>query len=831
MSNSNLQNSTIDWQHGKIEMVIEQGYRAIPIFTTATAPYANGQSYGVTDTKWRNSNRTMVGVAMDRAVLIDYDGNKPDGAIPLPELQNILGVDLQKHMVQENEAGDSLHFLFKLPDDLELDDIKASFDGWLHGVDIKTKNQLMHIKERKTLIDEELPRVDELAVVPSIVVDALRVKKPEFDLSSLQTWDGNTPELNEAKKILSYIDADCSYRDWSAVFAGVLFKFGNTAESIAMLDEWSAEGSKYTGADDVARKAATYTHATGNPITFNTVCKIAESYGANLGKISAQREAEELKEKFPTLESCFEFLADESNSELEHESAFDAATQYIAGINNSMAKSKALKKLKSLTGVGLGEIKDSIKQSQKSEDEDPKTHLEMAFEWSKPHKKTGLVAEYGKLWSYSEDKGIWVDKDLNQVSLSIAKMFNKEARCARESDYKAIANVSYSSNHEPDFFLNAPAGVNTANGFICVDDGQLMAVPTSKDHRCTFRLAIEPKHMDTPLFDGLIKDAFGTTYAEQRELLLQLMGCSILGLMPSMQVAVFLYGAGGSGKSTILKIIEAMIPSDSRCAVKPEDFGHEYNRAALAGKRFNLVPEIDKDKPLPSADFKSIISGDVVSARETFGKVFTMRPMAANWFNGNFFLTTRDRSDAFWRRWRIIHFMNAKPEAERVPDLDKKIVEQELAGILNAALEATKRYLSSGTLASSQQHSLMLADWKNSANTVLQWLSDMGTEVDLFGYGSVAIARRPERASKATQPLTVKEAFNHYKAYCLENGRKPFSKKEFKVHLEAEGHATGLYDGMDSVKTLTFHHYLDVRTQEALEKIDKGIATMFSAVR
>lgn len=831
MSDATLlhETSVTTWQAETVEMVIEQGYRAIPIFTAATAPYGDGQSYDVTDPKWKTSNSSIVGVALDRAVLIDYDGNKPSGAIPLIDLEAILGVDLQKHLVQENSEGNSLHYLFKLPDNLELEDIKASADGWLHGVDVKTKNQLMHLKERKALIDGELPLLNELEVVPDVVIDALRIEAPEFDYSSIQAWDGNSAELNEAKKILSFIDPDCSYREWSAVFAGVLFKFGNTSEAVQILDEWSSNGSKYTSAADVARKAASYTHKTGTPITFNSVCKIAESYGANLAKISAQREAEELSEKFPTLDACFECLADESQEDL-HETAFDAATRYIAAIQNNMARSKAFKKLKALTGVGLGEIKESIKQVQKSEDDEPMTHLEMAHEWSKTHKKAGLVGEYGKLWTYSEVDGIWKDKDLNQIALHIAKMFNKEARCARESDYKAIASVAYNGNYERDFFLNAPAGVNTAKGFICVEDGQLITVPASRDHRCTFRLSIAPQHMKTPLFDTLLKDAFGNTYEEQRELLLQLMGCSILGLMPSMQLAVFLYGAGGSGKSTILKIIESMIPSDSRCAVKPEDFGHEYNRAALAGKRFNLVPEIDKDKPLPSADFKSIISGDVVSARETFGKVFTMRPMAANWFNGNFFLTTRDRSDAFWRRWRLIHFIHAKPENERIPDLDKKIVESELSGILNEALEATKRYLSNGVLAKSTQHDLMIGEWKNSANSVLQWLGDMGTELDVYGLGNVSIAKRPARAAKATMPLTVKEAYSHYKAYCSEYGRKPFNKKEFKSHLETAGYECSLYDGRDSIKGLTFYHLLDVRTQEALKTQDATVTAMFDVI-
>ncbi|MFH0267394.1 phage/plasmid primase, P4 family [Vibrio rumoiensis] len=825
----NLHNSVVDeWQTETIEMLIEQGYRAVPVYPNGkTAPYKDGQTYPPTDSKWTGSNPDIICAILDRAVLVDYDGNKPDGAIPLAELQLILGTDdLDKHLVQENDKGDSLHYLFKLPDELDMEDIKASNDGWLHGVDVKTKNQPIHIKRHKTLNDDELPKLDELDVVPSVVLDALLNVQPDCDLSAVEKWDGKTPEINEAKKILSYIDSDCTYKEWSTVFAGVTMKFGNSQEAIELLDEWSSKGSKYTSLKDIAYKVSSYSHTGARLVTFSSVCQIAEKYGANLAKIAKEKEQEELAEEYPTLESCFECLADESREDA-HETAYTAAISYIHAITNSLSQSRAIKKLKSISGVTQGDIKGSLKAQDKSEEDDPLTHLEMATQWAQPHTKKGLVAEYGKLWRYDETKGIWKDKELNKVAISIAEKFNKESRCARESDYKSIANVAYNLNHEADFFLNAPSGVNTPKGFICIENGQLELVKPNKDHRCTFRLSVSPSDTDTPMFDKLLSDAFGETLEEQRELLMQLIGCSILGLIPSLQIAVFLLGVGGSGKSTVLKIIEALIPSDSRCAVKPEDFGHEYHRAALAGKRFNLVPEINKDKPIPSADFKAIISGDSVSARETFGKVFTMKPNAANWFNGNFFMTTRDRSSAFWRRWKIVHFIHAKTASERITDLDKKIIESELAGVLYKSLEAAQRFLQSGTLAESSEHDRMMLEWSNSSNSVLLWLNDSDSRVDTFELGCQRLALRPSRSPKSTEPLTVREAYIHYKAYCAENGRKPFNKKEFVSYVEEAGHPVTSYNGLATFKSLTFYDRLSVSQHEALKYHDKNIANMF----
>lgn len=812
-----------EWMEETVSMVLEQGYRAIPVFQFAPAPYGDNQNYLIDDPRWRAAKPSMVGVAMDRAVLIDYDGNKPDGAIPLAELQAILGVDLDKHLVQENKEGDSLHFLFKLPDHINSEDIKHSNDGWLHGIDVKTKNQLMHIKQRKTIIDSELPKLDQLSVIPEAALNALLIEHPVCDLSDFTAWDGSKPEVTEARKLLSFINPDCSYKDWSAVFAGIIHKFGQTSESYDLLDEWSSKGGKYTCTADIVRKAKSYTNTAGNVITFNSVCKLAESYGANLAKIGSEKESEKTLEKFPDLESCFECLASDTAGEDDREEAFNAACIHLTKIDNKLTKTKAMKKLKALSGVTMGDIKEAGKETTK-EDNDPLTHLEMAMGWTAQFKSKGIIAEYGKLWFYCDKKGIWEEQELNRSALHIATKYNSEDRCARASDYNAIANVAYDGWYEKDFFYNAPNGVNTPIGFICVEDNELVTLRPNKDHRCTFRLSTSPNpETKTPLFDSVLIDAFGDTHDEQREFLLQLMGLSLLGVLPSLQLAVFLYGAGGSGKSTILKVLEALVPSDSRCSVKPEDFDKDYHRAALAGKRFNLVPEIDKDKLLPSADFKAIISGDTLSAREVYGKVFSMKPTAANWFNGNFFLATRDRSDAFWRRWAIVHFIHAKPEKQRVPYLDKKIIDSELAGVTSLALDAASRYLKTGHLVDSTESKRMIAQWKNNANSVLLWLNDEDCTVtmpfDYHGKSEERLVLRPKGSSKAITPLKVKDAYIHYQTYCKDTGRKPFSKPEFTQYAIEAGHPVTLIDGINSFNSLTFYSRLEMWQQKETASI------------
>lgn len=154
---------------------IRAGYRVVPIKDgTPTRAFAAGQTYTDADS-WRGA--TAVGLILDQAVLLDYDGNKADeeGAwiIPVAELPHMLGLDIMPSPVQSGSKGRSLHYLFRLPDGVKAGvDVKNSADGKLiEHVDIKCGNQLMHLKVGKEL--GELKPVAQLPVAPSSVVEVL----------------------------------------------------------------------------------------------------------------------------------------------------------------------------------------------------------------------------------------------------------------------------------------------------------------------------------------------------------------------------------------------------------------------------------------------------------------------------------------------------------------------------------------------------------------------------------------------------------------------------------------------------------------------------------
>ncbi|MCD9494565.1 phage/plasmid primase, P4 family [Photobacterium carnosum] len=465
--------------------------------------------------------------------------------------------------------------------------------------------------------------------------------------------------------------------------------------------------------------------------------------------------------------------------------AFTAAIEFLAEAG-TLPASRMRKQLSETAEIGIGDIRKAVKQYNDDTAPPVLTHHQIAEEYCKKFGLSHPIGEYGSLWFYNPVLTIWEAKGLNSVGVDLAIKFENEDRCQREQDYKAISSHTYNFLEKKGFFANAPQGLLTPSYFYCVTDKKLVAMLPSHEHRARFRVEVEAaENGSTPtLLLQVLHDAFAGNHAdEQIRQLRMFLGMALFGLQNKEQRAVLLYGAAGSGKSLFLKIIESLVPREYITNVSPVEMGNDYKVATLAGKLLNLVPEIDKTTVVPSDKFKSIVGGDTMQAREPYGKAFSFTPSAANWFNGNFFLTTRDHSEGFWRRWVIVHFMNTKPAALRDPDLLNRIIARELSAILRWAMDGVNDYLENGLYLSPAHHAC-LSKWKNNGNSVASWLQD--SEDNDIGY----------RAEVAGQPpLKVTHGYTIYKDWCQHNNRKPFNKQEFKEQMALLGSVCSLYQG------------------------------------
>ncbi|BCZ99964.1 VapE domain-containing protein [Vibrio cholerae] len=267
-------NYTLSWDECAINNLTELGVACIPYLINENKPfkYANSESYSLSE--WNNPrvSRDKFAIRLDRLVLIDWDGYKPD-TIGYSKLAEHLGFsedELLNHCAQWNDENTSFHFLFKLPHNVNINDIKQANNGkWLKGVDIKTGNQLCYLKSDKH------HRFDiPFATVPSVVItDAL--KKHE---SSGEVIAGITKPDLELETALSLISSSCDYQTWTNVIAGTVSKYGSSEEVINILDRWSSTADNYQNRADVETKVNSFTREGG--ITWGTVVSFAGGHEA-----------------------------------------------------------------------------------------------------------------------------------------------------------------------------------------------------------------------------------------------------------------------------------------------------------------------------------------------------------------------------------------------------------------------------------------------------------------------------------------------------------------------------------------------------------------------
>ncbi|EOW4146841.1 toprim domain-containing protein [Vibrio parahaemolyticus] len=483
---------------------------------------------------------------------------------------------------------------------------------------------------------------------------------------------------------------------------------------------------------------------------------------------------------FENFDECLNALKNNPNDE----EAFDCAIDMIKSAP-VVQQGKMRKELKSISGADMGDIRKAIGEAIKRDKKPDLTHSQIADDYLKSFGKTQPVGACGKLYVYDPQTGIWRGTVLERTGVEIGDLYVEEPLCNKKCDYRAIASHTYDIVTNESFFDDAPSGLVTPIGFIFADGKQLKVSAPSPEHRARFTVDIKPSFDQEPTkLLSILQDAFNGNFPEEQIRQLRMItGMTLFGLLPKEQRAVYLYGSAGSGKSLFLKILEHIIPREFCTSISPLALDCPYDAAALAGMLLNCVPEIDNGRPIPAAMFKAIIGGDTITAREPYGKVFPFKSSCAFWCNGNVFLTTKDHTEGFWRRWAMVHFANTKPASERNPNLLDDILAEELPAILGWALKGAIDYLESGLYLSPAHHAC-LSDWRRDGNSVNSWLH---AEEDN------GIAYRTKGMGK--QPLRVAHAYQIYREWCSSNNRKPFNSQAFKAHMEGAGYVTTKYNG------------------------------------
>ncbi|MDY0176197.1 MAG: phage/plasmid primase, P4 family [Lentisphaeria bacterium] len=254
---------------------------------------------------------------------------------------------------------------------------------------------------------------------------------------------------------------------------------------------------------------------------------------------------------------------------------------------------------------------------------------------------------------------------------------------------------------------------------------------------------------------------------EVRSAMLMLMG---LALVPdtSYNVCFFLSGDGGTGKSTFLDILQALVGAENCCRVPLLKFEDRFSTWPLAESLLNIVGEMPTDDPQGKlryieGDFKDSISGGIITIERKGKDICTARCTARHVFATNSLPIFFDKSEGIWDRLIIIPFdQRFRGAAGEIRNIKDTIIPQELPGILNLAL---------WSLAELRRHTrfpepVRCSDHKRHHR-------------DRCDFDAAYLNEHYRLAEGAE--TRVAQAYEHYRAALLSNGLAPRSSPTFQA--------------------------------------------------
>lgn len=284
----------------------------------------------------------------------------------------------------------------------------------------------------------------------------------------------------------------------------------------------------------------------------------------------------------------------------------------------------------------------------------------------------------------------------------------------------------------PGLFDSNPWLLGVRNGVLDLRNGELLdARPEMMVSRQAG--AVFDWQSVCPTWEKFLSDAMQGD-EEVISFLTRVCGYALTGLVDE-ETLFFMLGNGANGKSVFANVLAAVL-GDYAVTVRatllardPKGNGSDAERekARLPGARVALVNETGQGDMWDDQRLKEVVSREDISARQLYGESFAFPPTHKIFVRGNHQPGSMDVSDGFWRRINLISFSHKVPAAERIPDLDRRIVDKELPGVLRwmvaGCLEWRKYGLKvprsiSQAIAAYRSETDLLGEWLESCCTV-----------------------------------------------------------------------------------------------------------------
>lgn len=252
---------------------------------------------------------------------------------------------------------------------------------------------------------------------------------------------------------------------------------------------------------------------------------------------------------------------------------------------------------------------------------------------------------------------------------------------------------------------------------------------------------------------------------DDQKMLMQYIGYSMT-LDTSEQKFLMIVGKGGTGKSTLLKLIETILGKSNISSITLQGLQDRFTPAELFLKQANICADI----PLTALNevdmLKRLTGEDTVTVERKYLDPFTFRSRARLFFSANDIPYIAEKTNAFYRRMLILK-MDHAPEAID-PNLYSKL-EAEIPHLITRAVDSI--YESDGMIERSPNCEAAVLTARKDSDTVEAFISDRCENGEKY---------RVDRS----------ELYRVYKNYCTIEERQPLTNRNFYKELEKRGYCS-----------------------------------------
>ena len=263
------------------------------------------------------------------------------------------------------------------------------------------------------------------------------------------------------------------------------------------------------------------------------------------------------------------------------------------------------------------------------------------------------------------------------------------------------------------------------------------------------------------VFDAWLNEAIPDP--EDQRMLFQYIGYSMT-LNTGAQKFLLIIGPGGTGKSTLLKLIEDIIGKSNVSYISLQGLQDRFSPAELYLKQANICA----DMPLTALSevdmIKKLTGEDTISADRKFKDPYIFRSYARLFFSANDIPYIAEKTNAFYRRMLILKMDHSPKTVD--PDLFNKL-RAEIPHIITRAVE--ELYCSGGEIDASENCKMAVKSARKNSDTIEAFICDRCESGDKF------------RTDAAT-------LYRMYQNYCTFEERKSVTRRMFYNELDKRGY-------------------------------------------